>query len=112
MERCGANAALGAEKARCCLARSERFGLFVIAEDGHMTRHEPASKVIVRLNIARGNATDFRMAGQINRIGDDGRGGIRFCSCSRKNGYGISNAQRKAPPAPAAGGDPRTGSFA
>ena len=51
------------------------------------------------------NAGDRRMAGQVDGVGDDRRGGVGCRAVLRKHGHRIGNAQRKAAAAPAAGGD-------
>ena len=67
--------------------------------------NEAMAEIIVGLDLRGRLARDGGMAGQIHIIGDDGRGGIGAAGTLRQHRHRIGNAEREAPPAPAAGRD-------
>ena len=68
-------------------------------------RDQPVAQIAVRRQIACGHALDGGMAGQVDGVGDQRRGGIGLGTGSRQHGDGVGDAQRKGAAAPAAGGN-------
>ncbi len=61
-------------------------------------------EIAVGLQLSSGNTDNAGVAGQIDRIGNDGGGGIRLGRGSGQHRDGVGNAERETAPVTAAGG--------
>src|SRR5579871_654309 len=105
IEGCGPNQAKFQQECRCALAAGERFVDFGTRKLANCLGHGAIAEIGVGGEFVCGDADDGGMAGEVDGVGDDCRGGVGGGSTVGKDGYGVGDAEGKTAAAPPAGGD-------
>ncbi len=102
----GGDQATGAHRLGAGGTGGEGAGDFHIRQRADGRGDGPRAQVAVGVQVARRDAPDACVAGQIDGIGNQRGGGIGSGGGGGQHGHGIGDAKRLAAPAQPAGGDP------
>src|SRR5260370_24501584 len=93
------------KRVRDCNAASSCGGDFIAREFADCLSDQAVTEVAIGGEIAGGNPGHTGVTGQVNRVRDDGCGGIGIGGAFGQNGDGGADAERETAAAPSAGGE-------